>query len=63
MQEIRIKSSREIICYIGSLTSEEKEHTCADTTNVIKELVDWFACQILQFVEGLQGQQPPVTKR
>lgn len=37
--------------------------TCADPADVVEELVNGFSCQILQLMEGLQGQQPPGTDK
>lgn len=38
---------------------EEKQVTCADTTNIIKQFVNGFAGQSLQFVQSLKGQESP----
>lgn len=36
--------------------------TCADSADVVEQLVDSFASKGLQFMKGLQGQQSPVAK-
>lgn len=30
--------------------------TCTDPADVVKKLVNGFSCQVLKFMEGLQGQ-------
>lgn len=43
-------------------TKQWGPYTCADSTDIVEQLVDSFASQDLQFMESLQGQQAPVTK-
>lgn len=42
-------------------STNSADGTCTDSTDIVKELMDPFASEILQFMESLQSQEPSVN--